>query len=229
MIIIIERVSTLVMQALVDHRGMFLDIYLGWPGEVHDARGFSNSSLYAKGQQGTLVPNWTKCLNGVDVPLCILGDPAYPSLPWLIKAYPEHDNMSREQKYFNYRQSRAQMVVENAFGQLKGRWRCLLKRNDCRASNVLLMTTACVVLHNLCEAFNDDCLAEWTIVDETTTSPSVPSGIPSRSATTVRNAIATPFITTSNFVHVYIQCISIIYNVLVLFTMFFLIFVMLTL
>ena len=147
-----------VMQALVDHRGMFLDIYLGWPGKVHDARVFSNSSLYAKGQQGTLVPNWTKCLNGVDVPLCILGDPAYPSLPWLIKAYPQHDNMSREQKYFNYRQSRARMVVENAFGRLKGRWRCLLKRNDCRASNVLLMTTACVILHNLCEAFNDDCL-----------------------------------------------------------------------
>ena len=112
--------------------------------------------------------------------------------------------MSHEQKFFNYRQSQAQMVVENALGRLKGRWRCLLERNDCRASNVLLMTTACVVLHNLCEAFNNDCLAEWTIVDETTTSPSVPSGIdetttspsvpsgiPSRSATTVRNAIAT--------------------------------------
>ena len=80
------------MQALVDHRGMFSDIYLGWPGKVHDARVFSNSSLYAKGQQGTLVPNWTKCLNGVDVPLCILGDPTYPSLPWLMKAYTEHDN-----------------------------------------------------------------------------------------------------------------------------------------
>ena len=77
---------------------------------------FSNSSLYATGQKGKLVPNWTKCLNGVDVPLCILDDPAYPSLPWLIKAYPEHDNMSREQKYFNYLPSRAEIVVEMHFG-----------------------------------------------------------------------------------------------------------------
>ena len=32
--------------------------YVGWPGKVHDARDFSNSSIYAKAQQGTLLPNY---------------------------------------------------------------------------------------------------------------------------------------------------------------------------
>jgi hypothetical protein len=153
------------MQVLVNNRGVFMDICVGWPGKVHDARVFSNSSLFEKGQAGTLLSNWTRTMSSTVVPLCILGDPAYPALPWLMKAYPEHPNMTTRQRHFNYRLSRARMVVENAFGYLKGRWRCLLKRNDCRVENVITITSACVVLHNMCELCSDDCLEEWTVVD----------------------------------------------------------------
>ena len=182
---------SIVMQAVVDFRGFFMDIYLGWPGKVHDARVFANSSFYQKGQSGTLLPDWKKQLDGTDVPLVILGDPAYPILPWLMKAYPEHPNMSQEQKLFNYRLSWARMVVENAFGRLKGRWRCLLKRNDSQLHNVILITTACVVLHNICESFRDDCLEEWTITDDGTSSAPSSTGPPACSASSiVRDAIA---------------------------------------
>ena len=45
------------MQAMVDFRGLFMDVYIGWPGKVHDACVFVNSSLYQKGMNGTLLPD----------------------------------------------------------------------------------------------------------------------------------------------------------------------------
>ena len=70
-----------------------------------------------------------------------------------------------EQRLFNYRQSRARMVVENAFGRLKGQWRCLLKRLDVQVNNAATVVGACVVLHNICETFGDHCLEDWEHID----------------------------------------------------------------
>ena len=39
---------SIILQGLVDHNYIFLDVYIGWPGSVHDARVFSHSSLYTK-------------------------------------------------------------------------------------------------------------------------------------------------------------------------------------
>ena len=58
---------SIIMQAVVDFRGLFLDTYIGWPGKVHDARVFSNSSVYRKGREGTLLPAWKRQINGVEV------------------------------------------------------------------------------------------------------------------------------------------------------------------
>ena len=149
------------MQAVVDYRGWFMDAYIGWPGKVHDARVLVNSSLYRKAMSGTLLPDWKRTISGVQVPLVVLGDPAYPALPWLMKPYPETAQITAEERRFNYRQSRARMTVENAFGRLKGRWRCLLKRMDCHLSNVPNIVASCVVLHNMCKMFGDHCDNEW--------------------------------------------------------------------
>ena len=157
---------SIIMQAVVDYRGLFLDAYIGWPGKVHDARVFVNSSVYRKGMNGTLLPDWKRLMCGVHVPLIILGDPAYPALPWLMKPFPENVNSTVEEKRFNYRQSRARMPVENAFGRLKGRWRCLLKRMDYHLHNVPNIVASCVVLHNLCETFGDHCEDEWIYHEE---------------------------------------------------------------
>ena len=51
-------------------------------------------------------------------------------------------------------------MVGQAFGRLKHRWRCLLKRCDAGVDNAIKIIGACVTLHNICEMrgdfFNDE-------------------------------------------------------------------------
>ena len=63
---------SILMQAVVDSQGQFIDVNIGWPGKVHDARVLANSTFYNKASSGTLLPNWTRTINGVNVPLLIL-------------------------------------------------------------------------------------------------------------------------------------------------------------
>ena len=113
---------SIIMQGMVDNVGRFTEVYIGWPGRVHDARVFVNSSLYKSGgQDGTLFPDWKETICGKEIPLLVLGDPAYPLLSWLMKAFPDNSSLSCQQKTFNYRLSRARVVVKHAYGRHKGR------------------------------------------------------------------------------------------------------------
>ena len=47
------------------------------------------------------------------------------------------------------------MVTEGAYGQLKGRWRVLLRKNESSQDNARITTLACMVLHNTCIAKGD--------------------------------------------------------------------------
>ena len=83
------------------------------------------------------------------------------------------------------------MVVENAFGRLKGRWRCLLKCLDMQVDNATIAVGACIVLHNICELFGDYCLEEWEQINpDEDDIVSVRHGSSSRQAAlTIRDAI----------------------------------------
>ncbi|KAG6932119.1 hypothetical protein G0U57_000249, partial [Chelydra serpentina] len=111
---------TMVLQALMDHKGCFTNINVGWPGKVHDARVFRNSGLFRRLQEGIYFPDQKITVGDVEMPIAILGDPAYPLMPWLMKSYTGTLDSSKE--LFNYRLSKCRMVVVCAFGRLKGRW-----------------------------------------------------------------------------------------------------------
>ena len=149
------------IQALVDSRYRFMDLVVGWPGSVHDARVLARSSLYTRVESGQLFPNSTRPIAGVDIPLVILGDAAYPLLPWLMTPFRDAGRLTSAQKCYNYKQSRARMVVENAFGRLKGRWRILLKRLDNRLDAVPHIIMTCATLHNICETFGERFFENW--------------------------------------------------------------------
>lgn len=107
---------------MVDAKYRFLDIYVGWPGSVHDARVFAHSPLYHKVMQGELLPNECITINGTDVPLYFVGDAAYPLQTWLMKPFQHNSILSDDKKRYNYSMSKVRIVVENAFGRLKARW-----------------------------------------------------------------------------------------------------------
>ena len=92
----------MLMQAVVDLRSIFMDVNIGWPGKVHNARVFVNSSFHLKASNGTMFPDWKRRIGGINVPLIILGDSAYPLLPWLMKLYLENVSSTSQECNFNY-------------------------------------------------------------------------------------------------------------------------------
>ena len=187
---------SIILQGSVDNKGRFIDIYVGWPGRVHDARVFANSALYRRGQAKSSLPDWKERIDDVDVPLVMLGDPAYPLLQWLMKGFPDNGHLTRSEKRFNYRLSKARVVVEHTYGRLKGRWRCLLKRLDVSTDSVPGLVGACCVLHNLCEVHGDSFEEEWmegTSSQESTPTSNNATAQSEASAVLIRKAIMTYF------------------------------------
>ena len=139
---------SIVLQAVVDVQHLFRDTYCNTPGSAHDAAVFRRSTLSTLVLQS--MPKRDKVIQGKAVPLHILGDPAYPLSPQIIKGFTGR-NLTAEQESYNVYHSKARMCVEIAFGRLKSRWRILRKRIDAKYGIVPKLITTCCILHNFVE------------------------------------------------------------------------------
>ena len=154
----------MLIQAVVDYKYCFLDIYNGWPGSVHD-RGLAHSTFYKKANSGQLLSRTTKTICGASVPVFVIEDSAYPMLPWLMKPYNQPSVDCAEKSTYNYRISRGRIVVEIAFGRLKACWRRLLKQNEMLIKNFPTVISAACVLHNMCEIHGESFDESWASSD----------------------------------------------------------------
>ncbi|XP_025061758.1 protein ANTAGONIST OF LIKE HETEROCHROMATIN PROTEIN 1-like [Alligator sinensis] len=152
---------SIVLQGVVDHRGRFTHVTTGCAGKVHDARVFRNSSLVPLMRRGAFARGASSIeINGVTIPPLIIGDPAYPLLPWLMKPYTGHLDPRKE--LFNFQLSNCRlMTVECAFKRLKTRWRTLNVRLDASERYLPNMVMACCVLHNICETRGEQLGVGW--------------------------------------------------------------------
>ena len=81
---------SMIMQAVVGENLMFLDTAIGYPGSMHDARVLRNFELFRKVENGNILREPEVNINGNDIRPLLLGDGAYPLLPWLLKPYPNN-------------------------------------------------------------------------------------------------------------------------------------------
>ncbi|XP_037341553.1 uncharacterized protein LOC119227158 [Pungitius pungitius] len=155
-------------QVAVSGRGTFWDVCASFPGGTDPADIFQNSSLWATAADGGLSPDPPTTFMGKPLRYVLLGEACYPLQSWLMKAYPEekdrrasHAALTKPQRLFNRRLSRALRVSEEALLRLRARWQCLSKRNDCGLDVLPTMVLACCILHNMCEAHGDAFEAKW--------------------------------------------------------------------
>ncbi|XP_024866356.1 protein ALP1-like [Kryptolebias marmoratus] len=136
---------SIILQAVCDHRGRFIDTYVGWPGSVHDSRVLRHSPLY---RQSVYPPPGH----------FILADGGYPCLQRplpLITPY-KRPLQGVGAQGFNTRHSRARSIIERAFGMMKTRFRVIfLQALEVHHTFVPHVITACCVLHNICLSDGD--------------------------------------------------------------------------
>ncbi|KAG5872392.1 hypothetical protein JTB14_005344 [Gonioctena quinquepunctata] len=141
--------NSIVLLALVDANYKFLYFNVGINGRISDGGVYRECELskaiaknYLKFPEDRSLPMRTK-----KIPFVIAADAAFPLTTHIMKPYPFR-KLTNEQRIFNYRLSRARRVVENAFGILANRFRCLLNVSALRPEKVKIITKACCALHN---------------------------------------------------------------------------------
>ena len=145
------------LQGVAGADGRFIHVSTGYAGSIHDARVLRMSSLLNE------VEDWTILVSPVirtgtveEIRPLLVADPVYKLSNWCMKPYPETRAIAPSQRTFNKALSRARVVIEQAFGMLKGRWCCLLVKLEESVDKIPLTIITCCILHNICIEVRDD-------------------------------------------------------------------------
>ncbi|XP_029288750.1 protein ALP1-like [Cottoperca gobio] len=141
---------SIVLMALVDADYKFIWADVGGMGLGSDAQFYNHCELKEGAENGTIgFPDPDPMPNGTqDVPYFWIGDNAFALRHYMMKPYGQR-GLTKEERIFDYRLSRARRVVENAFGILSNRFQVLLSTMQHHPSTVKFIVTTCVILHNM--------------------------------------------------------------------------------
>ncbi|KAE9450930.1 hypothetical protein C3L33_17164, partial [Rhododendron williamsianum] len=164
---------SITVQGVVNARGVFTDVCIGYPGSMPDDQVLEKSALYQRASGGLLKGVW------------IVGSSGYPLMDWVLVPYTQQ-HLTWSQHAFNEKIGEIQRVSREAFARLKGRWTCLQKRTEVKLQDLPVVLGACCVLHNICEMKNEPDVTCDLMDDEM-----VPeNGLRSAIAVKARDAIA---------------------------------------
>ncbi|OVA04472.1 Harbinger transposase-derived nuclease [Macleaya cordata] len=134
---------SITVQGVVDPKGVFTDVCIGWPGSMPDDQVLEKSALYQRANGGQLQGSW------------VVGSCGFPLMDWVLVPYTQQ-NLTWTQHAFNEKIGEIQFVAKSAFARLKGRWGCLQKRTEMKLQDLPVVLGACCVLHNICEMMNEE-------------------------------------------------------------------------
>ena len=147
-----KKNHSLHLQAVCNADMEFTYYNVGFPDSCHDARVLRQSDLW---DSGLVLCNGNH----------IIADGAYPLRQWFLTPYRNTGNLTNEQKKYNHLHSANRVVIERAFGLLKGRFRRLHNLETATAETVVHIITCCCIVHNIC-LFNHDRIDDFAQLDE---------------------------------------------------------------
>ncbi|KAL3818940.1 hypothetical protein ACJIZ3_004845 [Penstemon smallii] len=134
---------SITVQGVVDPRGVFTDVCIGYPGSMPDDQVLEKSTLFQRANAGFYNGVW------------IIGGSGYPLMDWVLVPYTQQ-HLTWTQHAFNEKIGEVERVAKDSFARLKGRWGCLQKRTEVKLQDLPVVLGACCVLHNICELNNED-------------------------------------------------------------------------
>lgn len=129
--------NSIVLLGVVDHNYCFRYIDVGSYGRNADGGVFQYCDLYPLLENDSLLPK-----GGV-----LVGDDAFPLKTYLMKPYSKV-NLTKEEKIYNYRTSRARRIVENGFGILASRFRIFQQNMAVKVPTTIKIVKAACAIHN---------------------------------------------------------------------------------
>lgn len=144
-----KKFYSIVLLAVCDANKTIRMFSAGFPGKCNDAGVFDESGMVNKVKEITEVTG--------DLNYHVLGDIAFPLMVQLMKPYTQSEALADQQKRcYNYELSKVRMLIEQTFGLLKMRLRCLVTPLTFRSIVVNTGILACCVhLHNFLIKVND--------------------------------------------------------------------------
>ncbi|KAH7979011.1 hypothetical protein HPB49_007772 [Dermacentor silvarum] len=138
-----KKFPSVLLQGICDSRNKFIDVFIGFPGSAHDARVLREGPFFEMAAM--------RCDGGY-----LLGDSAYPLLPWLLTPYRDNEHsFPAWKKRYNKCHSEQRCSIENAFGLLKQRFRRLYFVDAATIKQCCLIVMGACVLHNMCNEERD--------------------------------------------------------------------------
>ncbi|XP_059141242.1 putative nuclease HARBI1 [Physella acuta] len=156
-------VPSIKLMGTCDHNLRFIDVYIGWPGSVSDAKVFQHSPLKEYLESGN-----------IDKDFHLVADAGYKNMPYLLTPYREA--LSDIHLNYNNKHSQVHSLIKKAFRLLKGKFNRLRYLDMFKIKDIsLIIKTACTMMNFWIETeqpgpeelgLYDDTVDEDVIIDD---------------------------------------------------------------